>query len=118
MRCSSCDVLLEFRGAITICSYMNTSNLFTADVSRHGLDCVLKPCQYCGIPKNSFSHKSGCPSIQADAYHVLWDTWRMETPNYDSMLQWLPNEMVEDVIDLMNKERQTSTHNWDFDGGQ
>jgi hypothetical protein len=32
---------------------------------------------------------------------VLLDGWVMETSEYESFVQWLPREMIEDVISLL-----------------
>ena len=31
---------------------------------------------------------------------VIWDLWEMETDTFDSFIQWLPREMIEDSLAL------------------
>lgn len=65
------------------------------------------PCFACDIPIDGnlhrmFNTKSKCPRMPADVYRRLWDLWQMYVKEYTSYLQWLPKEMLEDVMVVMD----------------
>lgn len=43
--------------------------------------------------------------------HRVWDEWEMISETFTSMAQWLPNEMVEDVVGMTRQPAHPSTYN-------
>jgi len=49
----------------------------------------------------SFLSANNAKSLFRQKHQVLLDVWAMETSEYESFVQWLPREMMEDVIALV-----------------
>jgi len=60
-------------------------------------------CCVCHIPENSVVHSKGCVGGISKLFRRLWYLWEMEISTYTSYVQWLPREMVEDILLLSKK---------------
>lgn len=47
--------------------------------------------EFCDVIHAGFLYKNKC----------IWDEWVMETPKFESYVQYLPQEVLEDVMDLL-----------------
>lgn len=48
-------------------------------------------------------------NVNNDYIHPAWDLWYMEIPEYTSLIQWLPQEMLEDITQLTTQPAHPST---------
>jgi len=77
----------------------------------------FRPCILCKIPAESYHHVNTfashgtCPRISTEVYRRVQDLWYMSDENYTSQLQWLPKEMVDDVLELLEVNKRQLCEN-------